>query len=202
MVLNAGKCHFMCLEDNAENETFSFHNMLMENSKEQKILSVIIDNKLNFKSHMSELFQKSSQKIAAFSRLSSYLHNSEKILISKSIIKSQFSYCPLVWMFRSRTSKNMINKLHERSHKIILNGYSCNLNMLLENNKDLSNHHRNIQVWLIEVFKMKNELAPPIMAAILNKIFNTYSLRNFQEFVTERKRTVWYGLKTFSYRYP
>ena len=48
---------------------------------------------------------------------------------------------------------------------------------------------------------MKNELAPPIMESILNKRFNTYNLRNFQEFATERKRTVWYGLETLSYRY-
>ena len=78
MVLNAGKCHFMCLGNNTENETFLFHNILMENSKEQKILGVIIDNKLNFKSHISELCRQTSQKVAALSRLSSYLHNSEK----------------------------------------------------------------------------------------------------------------------------
>ena len=73
MVLDAGKCHFMCLGNNTENETFLFHNIHMENSKERKILSVTIDNKLNFKSHISELCKKSSQKIAALSRLSSYL---------------------------------------------------------------------------------------------------------------------------------
>ena len=61
MVLNAGKCHFMCLGNNTENETFLFHNILMENSKEQKLISVTIDNNLNFKSH------KSHQKIAALS---------------------------------------------------------------------------------------------------------------------------------------
>ena len=105
-------------------------------------------------------------------------------------------------MFCSRTSNNMINKLHERSLRIILNDYSSNFNILLENNNDISNHHRNIQALLIEVFKMKNELAPPIMESILNKRFNTYNLRNFQEFATERKRTVWYGLETFSYCYP
>ena len=53
MVLNAGKCHFMCLRNNTENETFLFCNILMENSKEQKILGVTIGNKLNFKSHIS-----------------------------------------------------------------------------------------------------------------------------------------------------
>ena len=60
----------------------------MENSKEQKILGVTIDNKLNVK--------KASQKIAALSRLSSYLHNSEQNLIFNSIVKSQLSYCFLV----------------------------------------------------------------------------------------------------------
>ena len=96
----------------------------------------------------------------------------------------------------------MINKLRERSLRIILNDYSSDFNILLENNNDICNHHRNIQALLVEVFKIKNELASPIMEAISNKRFNTYNLRNFQEFATERKRTVWYGLETLSYHYP
>ena len=40
MVLNERKCHFMCLGNNTENETFLFHNILMENGKEQKFLGV------------------------------------------------------------------------------------------------------------------------------------------------------------------
>ena len=64
-MLNAGKCHSICLGNNTENETFLFHNTPMENSKEQKILGVIIDNKLNFKSHISEMCKKPSQKVAA-----------------------------------------------------------------------------------------------------------------------------------------
>ena len=32
MVLNAGKCHFMCLGKNTENETFSFKDTIMNNS--------------------------------------------------------------------------------------------------------------------------------------------------------------------------
>ena len=105
-------------------------------------------------------------------------------------------------MFCLRTSNSMINKLHERSFRITMNDYSSDFNILLENNNDICNHHRNIQALLIEVFKMKSGLAPPIMEPILNKRFNTYNLRNFQEFATERKRTVWYGLETFSYHYP
>ena len=202
MLLNSEKCIFFCLKNNTENEPFLFHNILMKNSKEQKILGVTIDNKLNFKSCISELCKKPSQKIESLSRLSRYLHNSEKKLIFNLIIKSQFSYYPLVWMFCSRTSNSMINKLHERSLRIILNDYSSDFNILLENNNHIWSHHRNTQALLTEVFKLKSGLAPPIMESILNKRFKTYNLRNFQEFATERKRTDWYGLETFSDRYP
>ena len=105
-------------------------------------------------------------------------------------------------MFCSGTSNNMINKLHTRSLRIILNDYSSGFNILLENNNDICNHHKNIEALLTEVFKKKNGLSPPIIESILNTGFHTFNLRNFQEFATERKRTVWYGLENLSYRYP
>ena len=40
----------------------------------------------------------------------------------------------------------------------------------------------------MEVFNMKNERAPPIIESVLNNKFNTFNLRNFQEFAEERKR--------------
>ena len=46
MVLNSGKCHFMCLGQNTVNEIFVYDNTEMKNSKVEKILGVIIDNKL------------------------------------------------------------------------------------------------------------------------------------------------------------
>ena len=42
----------MCLGQNTVNETFVCDNTEMKNSKEEKILRVIIDNKLRFKSHV------------------------------------------------------------------------------------------------------------------------------------------------------
>ena len=34
------------------------------------------------------------------------------------MIKSQFNYCPLVWMFCLRQSNNLINKVHERDLRL------------------------------------------------------------------------------------
>ena len=66
MVLNAGKRHFMNLGSNTENETFLFYSILIENSKEQKIIGVTIDNKLNFKSHISELCKRLLRKFQLY----------------------------------------------------------------------------------------------------------------------------------------
>ena len=100
-------------------------------------------------------------------------------------MKPQFNYCPLVWMFCSKTSSHMINKLLEKSVRITLTDYSSGFNELLENNNDICNHHRNTQPLLIEISKLENELAPSTMESMLNRRFNAYNPRNFQEFVTE-----------------
>ena len=158
MALNAGKCHFMCLGKDTRNEIFIFKALVMKKNKEQKILGVTIDNKLTFKSHVKNLCKKASQKIGALSRLSNHLNDSQKRLILNSIVKSQFSYCPVVWMFYSRTSNNMINTVHERAPSVLLNDHESNFEKLLHINNDVCNHHRNIQTLLIEIFKIKKVL--------------------------------------------
>ena len=125
----------------------------MKNSKEEKILGVIIDNKLSFKSHIKELCKKASQKLAALSRLSGYLNSNEKQLIFNSVLKSQFNYCPLVWMFCSRNSNNMINKIHERALRVVQNDFNSDFDSLLQNSNDICNHHRNIQTLLKKFLK-------------------------------------------------
>ena len=112
LLLTLGSVISCVLEKNTRNETFIFKGAVMKNSKEQKILGVTIDNKLTFKIHIKNVCKKASQKIGALSRLSNHLNDSQKRLIFNSVVKSQFSYCPLVWMFCSRTSNNMINKVH------------------------------------------------------------------------------------------
>ena len=112
--LHDSKCHFMCLGKNTENETFTFKDTIMNNSKEEKILGVIIDNRLTFSSHIRELCKKTSQKMSDLTRTSNQLNDSEKTLPFNAVVKSQFNYCPFVWMFRSKLSNNMINRVHER----------------------------------------------------------------------------------------
>ena len=48
MVLNSRKCYFMGLGKDTENEIYFFNNTEMRNSSEEKILGIIIYNKLKF----------------------------------------------------------------------------------------------------------------------------------------------------------
>ena len=166
--MNLSKCHFKCLRQNTLNETFVYDNTDMKNSKEEKILGAIIDNKLRFKSHVKNLRKKPSQKIWALSRLINYLNDSENMIFN-AIIKSQFSYCPLVWMFCSRQTNNMINKIHERALRIVLNDHISDLETMLRNINDITIHHRNIQTLITDLFKIKYGFAPPAMDFVLNR---------------------------------
>ena len=49
---------------------------------------------------------------------------------------------------------------------------------LLHKSNDVSCHHRNIQMLMIELYKIKNELAPPIIDSMLNRRNITYNFRN------------------------
>ena len=73
----------------------------MENNKEEVTLGISIDNKLTFDSHIKGICQKADQKLSALSRISPYHTKNKKELLFKSMVKSQFSFCSLVWMFCS-----------------------------------------------------------------------------------------------------
>ena len=49
---------------------------------------------------------------------------------------------------------------------------------------------------MAEIYKIKNNLKPQIIYFMTGKRNNMYNPRNFQEFVTKRKRTVKMGLET------
>ena len=55
-----------------------FKDTIMNNSKEEKLLGVTLDNELTFRSHIGELSNTTSKTISAFSRMSNQLNDSQK----------------------------------------------------------------------------------------------------------------------------
>ena len=75
----------------------------------RKLLGLIIDKNLNFNEHLSIVCKKVSGKVTALARMVKLIPFYKKRLLMKSFIESQFSYCPLIWMFCSRKMNMKIN---------------------------------------------------------------------------------------------
>ena len=84
----------------------------------------------------------------------------QKQLLYMSFIETQFKYCPLTWMFCSRSCNNKINKLHERALRVVYDDYESSFDVLLNKNKSFSIHHQNIQKLMIEVYTCLDKASP------------------------------------------
>ena len=202
MVLNSKKCHFMCIGKDGENETFTFKDVCYKSSKEEVILGITIDNKLSFDSHIRKMCKTSGQKLNALSRITTFLNRDQKSIIFNAMIKSQFSYCPIIWMFSLRRSNSLINKVHERSLRLITNDENRSFETLLQNINDITVHQRNLQILMAEVYKIIKGEALAIMKNLFIFRENIHNIRNFQIIANENKNTVRYGLDTICYRTP
>ena len=81
----------------------------------------------------------------------------------------QLSYCPLIWTFCSRQSNHLINKLQERALRVTYDDYDSIFSELLEMSNETTIHIENMQVLMTEIYKLLNDLSPPIMNDIFQK---------------------------------
>ena len=105
-------------------------------------------------------------------------------------------------MFHSRTLNNKINKLHERALRLVYVKQNLTFQELLDLDDSITIHHKNIQKLTIEMFKIKNNLSPPLMKEIFKENTNTYDLRNKRCREPTNVGTVLYGSETIRYRGP
>ena len=104
-------------------------------SPEEKLLGVTIDKNLNFNSHLSILCKKAGQKVTALARVTKLLPFYRSRELMKAFVESQFSHCPLVWMFCSRKMNRKINHIHERALRLVYNDYDLSFEELLMKDK-------------------------------------------------------------------
>ena len=81
------------------------------------MLGVNFESRFNFDYHVNTILKRTSKMDT----------NRRRVLLN-AFIKSQFSYCPLIWMFLSRTLNNRINKIHEKALRLVYKDFSHLMN--------------------------------------------------------------------------
>ena len=79
-----------------------------------KILGVALDDKLNFNEHV-HMCQTASCQINALKRISNFLNEQCRMHVYKSFVSANFNYCPIVWLFCSKTYLKKLEKLQEQA---------------------------------------------------------------------------------------
>ena len=200
MKSNDDKCHLIV--PNEFNVSVKLGQEIIAAENSVTLLGVTIDSKLDFSEHIVSLLKKGNQKLHALARISKYVSQDKLKLIMNTFIKSQFNYCPLLWMFHSRTLNNRINRLHERALRIVYKNEELSFEELLELAGDVTVHQKNLQRLAIEMYKVKNNIAPISFQKLFEETSNTYNLRNQNTWTLPNMRTVYYGTETIRYRGP
>ena len=200
MKLNEEKCLLIIAGHKYEHISAMVGETRIWESKREKLLGINIDNELKFKFHISKLCDRAGNKLSALARVRHHFSFNKRRLLMQAFIQSQFSYCPLVWMFHGRVINCKINRLHERALRIVYEDFSSSFEELLKRDKSCTIHQRNIQTLAIEIFKTINNLNSNIMKDIfIEKKKPGYMLRSIDDLDPMNIRTVHWGEDTLRY---
>ena len=135
MKANINECHL--LVNRKDEVVINLGETEIKNSEYEKLLGIKVDTKLNFNEHLNDIINKASFKVNALSRIVPCRSLCKKKILMNSFFNSQFSYCPLIWMFHSRIMNNKINRLHERYMRLIYGDKTSSFEELLDQDKSV-----------------------------------------------------------------
>ncbi len=118
-----------------------------------------------------------NQKVHAFGRLRPYLGEQKSKLLLNSVVLSNFTYCPLIWLFCSKVANTAINKTNKRALRTLYEHYESTFQELLNRGETNTTHTKNLQKLMVEIYKSVNHLNPEYMWDFFVKKEVPYDLR-------------------------
>ena len=162
-----------------------------------KILGVTLDDKLNFNEHV-HMCQTASCQINALKRISNFLNEQCRMHVYKSFISANFNYCPIVWLFCSKTYLKKLEKLQEQELATVYCDKSLAYEDMLKKSQ-LCIRLNLIRLLAIEMFKCMNDLNPLYINDMFSGKDSSYNLQDNNRLMQPKFNTKRCGYKSFKY---
>ena len=102
-------------------------------------------------------------------------------------------------MFDSRKMEHSINRIHERALRLIYPSDSkLTFKELLNKNKIVSIHQKNLQVLATEIFKAKLNISPEISKELFSFNVRNYNFRSQSTLKRIKTNSVYFGSESLS----
>ena len=163
-----------------------------------ELLGVVIDNKLNFKNHISKLIKKVGRQIDVLNRFKHILSFSTKVRVYRAIIVPHFTYCSSVWHSCLKEDGDRLERLHERALRYVYNDF-CNGYDSLCSKIGYLLSCRGKQDMLLIIFRALKNSMPQYIQFLFNIRENKKHLRGKNKLVLPVAKTTTYGLKSTYY---
>ena len=165
--LNAAKSSFIVFDRYPNLDTLSIpldlekEYLLIEETKSQKYLGLMIDNLLNFQDHIDYVKSKIAKRIGALYRSKNLLPLKYRKMFVNALMLPQFDYLDIIWCRAAKTKLNSLDILYKKVAKIALDVHwqepSVNV---YRNMKWLPLHLRRQLHLSTYMYKILNEAAP------------------------------------------
>ena len=200
MKANPDKFQAMCISRQNYDLEINVHGTTVKSSECVKLLGVLIDRKLTFGDHVSVLCKRVGKQVNAFCRLSRHLNEKALMNIYNAFILSNFNYATTVWHLCGKLNTRKIEKLQERSLRIIFKDYESDYKEILKKSKASTLYLQRTKKVLIMVFKIIHDIGKPFSPDFFQFNAAKYNFRDTTMLLKPKCNTSTYGLNSFLFQ--
>ena len=132
----------------------SFDGKTTKSSDTVELLGITLDKNINFKRHIQNICRKAKKKTNKTNirlRIRTFLNLEQVPVLPEPYISSNFRSCPLIWMFCSKMSDNLVVKTYYRTRKPVYDTQTRSYEELLQLSEEKKIHTQNLQILMVEV---------------------------------------------------
>ena len=124
-VLNIKKTNYMIFARQKVDlrEPLKISNVVIERKTETRFLGVILDEKLKWNSHITQLKTKMSRYIGIMYKIKRHLPPRARLQIYHSFVQSHLNYCSLIWGFSSKSNIQSVFRQQKKGIRAVVPGF-------------------------------------------------------------------------------